>query len=175
MRIITDRPIKKQRQVYLDYEGYGAHYYLIHHGFVSISNIHDCLLIPLPSDIQYTPLLEKVLTSLGIASDHTVCLDITRFLNDKMLAVFLLKDASPAQLRQCFDHYNKVVKQNGHWETNDIHKCALGVWSDNTKELWESVQDDLKLQLRNYLLDLQSHYSTSIGYDNVYDNRGCDS
>lgn len=167
MRIITDRPIKKQRQVYLDYEGYGAHYYLIHHGFVSISNIHDCLLIPLPSDIQYTPLLEKVLTSLGIASDHTVCLDITRFLNDRMLAVFLLKDASSSQLQQCLDHYNKVVKRSGHWETNDIRKCALGVWSDNTKELWESIQDGLKSQLRNYLLDLQSHYSTSIGYDNV--------
>ena len=92
-----------------------------------------------------------------------------------MLAVFLLKDASPAQLRQCFDHYDKVVKQNGHWETNDIHKCALGVWSNNTKELWESVQDDLKRQLHDYLLDLHNHYSTSIGYDNVCDNRGYNS
>ena len=91
-----------------------------------------------------------------------------------MLAVFLLKDASPAQLRQCFDHYDKVVKQNGHWETNDIHKCALGVWSNDIKELWESVQDDLKRQLHDYLRNLQSHYSTSIGYDNVYYNRGYD-
>ena len=54
-----------------------------------------------------------------------------------------------------------------NWEVNDIRKCALGIYSDNTKELWDSVQDDLKQQLYKHLLHIQQYYSTSIGYDNV--------
>lgn len=153
----------------MDYEGYGSHYYLLTYGFVSVSNIYDCLLIPLPENTHYTPLLEEVLLDLGYASDHSVCVDITRYLNDRILAFFLLKDANPTHLQQCIDYYHKVVekKQHGNWEVNDIRKCALGVYSDNTKELWDSVQDDLKQQLYKHLLHIQHYYSTSIGYDNV--------
>ena len=168
LRIVTPRAIKQSRQVYMDYEGFGAHYYLTNYGFVSISNIYDCLLIPLPGIVHYTPLLEEVLRVLGFGSDHTICLDITRYLNDRALAFFLLKDANPTHLQQCLNHYNTVVKSNDdHWEVMDIRKCALGVYSDNTKELWDGVQDDLKLQLRNYLKSLLNQYSTTIGYDNV--------
>lgn len=168
LRVVTHRAIKKGRQVYLDYEGFGAHYYLTYYGFVSISNIYDCLLIPLPEETSFSPLLEEVLKVLGFASDHTICLDITRFLNDKALAFFLLKDANPTHLKQCLNHYNTVVKENNnHWEVSDIRKCALGVYSDNTKELWDEVVDDLKGQLRSHLQSLLDGYSTSIGHDNV--------
>ena len=165
--IKTSRAVKKGRQVYLDYEGYGNHYYLLHHGFVAISNIYDCLLISLPKPTTTSPLLQQVLQAMGYASDFTVCYDITRFLNDKVLAYFLLKDANPTHLKQCIELYEK---NNHHFDNNDIRKCALGVFTDNTKELWEDIQDDLKLQLKNHLLSLQSHYSTSIGHDNVIAN-----
>lgn len=96
--MVTDKAIRKGRQVYLNYETYPSHFYLLHYGFVAVSNIHDCLLVPLPNATSLSPLLRQVLQALGFPSDDTVCLDFTRFLNDKALAFFLLRRAPDEHL-----------------------------------------------------------------------------
>ena len=98
-----------------------------------------------------------------------MCLDITRFLNDKALAFFLLRDANPVHLQQCLTHYESVIvkEQEGRWEAHDVRRCALGTWTDNSKTLWDGVKDELKKELHDYLKTLERAYSTSIAYDNV--------
>lgn len=169
MLITTDKQIKKGRQVYLNYETYPSHHYLLRYGFVATSNIHDCLLVPLPNATSLSPLLRRVLEALGYPSDDTMCLDITRFLNDKALAFFLLRDANPVHLQQCLTHYENVIvkEQEGRWEAHDVRRCALGTWTDNSKTLWDGVKDELKKELHDYLKTLERAYSTSIAYDNV--------
>ena len=167
--MFTDKPIKPNRQVYLDYERYPSYVYLLQHAFTPISNIHDCLLIPLPSHPPSSPFLSRVLLSLGYPSDDAMCLDVTRFLNDHQLAFFLLQNATEEHLQQCIEYYEKTVlkRDDSHWETDEIHRCALGVWTENSKSLWESKKDELKESLRQHLLTVQSSYHTSISHDHV--------
>ena len=106
--MITDKPIKPGRQVYLDYERYPSYVYLLQHAFTPISNIHDCLLIPLPFDTPPSPLLSRVLLTLGYPSDDAMCLDITRFLNDRQLAKWDVRIPEPLHLlRIDFAHGNQ--------------------------------------------------------------------
>lgn len=160
--------MKRGSQVYLDYEAFPSHYYLQHFGFVPISNIHDCLLIPLPSHPS-SPRLSRVLEALGYPTDDSVCLDVTRFLNDKALSFFLLQRADEKQLQTCIDLYDKRVakKQNGRWEATDIYECATGERGDKAKQEWDSVKDELKSKLLDHLKWVESAYSTSIAADNV--------
>lgn len=153
--------------MYLDYEAFPSHHYLAHYGFVPLSNIHDCLLVPLPN-ASFTPLLREVLTALGFPSDDSMCLDVTRFMNDKALAFFLLRDASDAQLRRCLAIYRDVVvgRQNGRWEATDVYECALGA-KDRLKERWDERKEGLRKQLYTHLKFIEQFYSTSIAADNV--------
>lgn len=169
LRVVTDKPIRKGRQVYLNYETYPSHFYLLHYGFVAVSNIHDCLLVPLPNATALSPLLQQVLQTMGFPSDNTMCLDFTRYLNDKALAFFLLRHASPEHLQRCLTYYDEVVvqKQKGRWEATDVHRCALGVWEDDPKTRWERASEGLKAELKEHLLHVASAYPTSIAYDNV--------
>lgn len=166
---MTDKPIRKGRQVYLNYETYPSHFYLLHYGFVAVSNIHDCLLVPLPNATALSPLLQQVLHTMGFPSDNTMCLDFTRYLNDKALAFFLLRRAPPEHLQQCLDYYDEVVvkKQNGRWEAMDVRRCALGIWKEDTKMKWERASEGLKRELKEHLLNVAGDYPTSIAYDNV--------
>ena len=165
--MITDKRVRRGRQVYLDYEAFPSHHYLAHYGFVPLSNIHDCLLVPLPN-ASFTPLLREVLTALGFPSDDSMCLDVTRFMNDKALAFFLLRDASDAQLRRCLAIYRDVVvgRQNGRWEATDVYECALGA-KDRLKERWDERKEGLRKQLYTHLRFIEQFYSTSIAADNV--------
>ena len=167
--MITDKPIKPGRQVYLDYERYPSYVYLLQHAFTPISNIHDCLLIPLPVDTPPSPLLSRVLLTLGYPSDDAMCLDITRFLNDRQLALFLIRNATQEHLEQCFEYYEQTVlkRDDSQWETSEIHQCAMGIWTENSKSLWESMKDELKDSLRMHLLTVKSYYHTSISHDHV--------
>ena len=166
--MITDKRVKRGRQVYLNYEPFPSHHYLAHYGFVPLSNIHDCLLVPLPN-ASFTPLLREVLSALGFPSDDSMCLDVTRFMNDKALAFFLLRDASDAQLRRCLAIYRDVVarRQNGRWEARDVYECALGVKDDRLKERWDERKEGLRKQLYAHLRSVEQFYSTSIAADNV--------
>ena len=167
--MITDKPIKPGRQVYLDYERYPSYVYLLQHAFTPISNIHDCLLIPLPFDVPPSPLLSRVLLTLGYPSDDAMCLDITRFLNDRQLAFFLLRNATQEHLQQCLNYYEQTVlkRDDSQWETAEIHQCAMGIWTESSKSLWESMKDELKDSLRMHLLKVKSFYHTSISHDHV--------
>ena len=154
--------------MYLDYEAYPSHYYLLHFGFVPISNIHDCLLIPLPSHPS-SPLLSRVLKALGYPTDDSVCLDITRFMNDKALSFFLLQEANEERLQKCIDLYEKRVikKQKGRWEAMDVYECASGEKGNKAKQKWDEMKDELMSKLFNHLKWVESVYSTSIAADNV--------
>lgn len=174
--MVTDKAIRKGRQVYLNYETYPSHFYLLHYGFVAVSNIHDCLLVPLPNATSLSPLLRQVLQALGFPSDDTVCLDFTRFLNDKALAFFLLRRAPDEHLRRCLAFYNEMVapKQQGRWEAADVRRCALGSWEEDAKTRWEEVSEGLKAELREHLKQVASAYPTSIAFDNVWLRWGCE-
>lgn len=165
--MVTDKPIRKGRQVYLNYEMYPSHFYLLHYGFVAVSNIHDCLLVPLPNATELSPLLRQVLQALGFPSDDTMCLDFTRFLNDKALAFFLLRKASPEHLQQCLSFYEEVVAKQGRWEVADVRRCALGSWEEDAKTRWEDVSEKLKAELCEHLKAVEHAYPTSIAFDNV--------
>ena len=107
LSVLTDRAIKAGRPIYLDYAPFPSYFYLLRHGFVPISNIYDCLLVSLPPTPP-SPLLDRLLRSLGFPGADAVCLDVTRFLNDRALAFFRLRDASETQLRRCLDYYETV-------------------------------------------------------------------
>lgn len=165
--MVTDRRVRRGRQVYLDYEALPSHHYLARYGFVPLSNIHDCLLVPLPN-ASLTPLLREVLSALGFPSDDSMCLDVTRFMNDRALAFFLLRDASDAQLRRCLAIYRDVVvrRQSGRWEATDVYECAFGA-KDRLKERWDERKEGLRKQLYTHLKFVEQSYSTSIAADNV--------
>jgi phage I-like protein len=123
----------------------------------------------LPPAKTASPLLGQVLESMGYPSPNSVCLDITRFLNDKALAYFLLQDASDAQLQQCMNYYHETIEKQkeGQWDASDVFSCAIGDWSGNAKETWDNKKDMLKEKLYNHLKWVEGHYSTSIAMDNV--------
>lgn len=155
--------------MYLDYERYPSYVYLLRYAFTPISNIHDCLLVPLPYDSPPSPLLSRVLLSLGFPSDDAMCLDITRFLNDRQLAFFLLRNATMEHLQQCINYYEQTIlkREDQQWEAAEIRRCAMGIWTDDSKIVWDSVKDGLKHSLLMHLLTVKSFYHTSISHDNV--------
>ena len=121
LSVLTDRAIKAGRPIYLDYAPFPSYFYLLRHGFVPISNIHDCLLVSLPPTPP-SPLLDRLLRSLGFPGADAVCLDVTRFLNDRALAFFRLRDASETQLRRCLDYYETKVRSRGDWESVEVRE-----------------------------------------------------
>ena len=176
--IQTDKAVKPGRQIYLDYDGYPSYYYLLQYGFNPISNIHDCLLISLPSSApsihnnhnqQHNALLEQVLQDLGYPGSNAMCLDITRFLNDRYLAYFLLESTSNANLRRCHEYYHQTILRRAYqqWEIEEIRRCALGQWEGEVKPAWDRVQEGLKEKLREHLIGVKQEYSTSIAEDHV--------
>ena len=179
--IQTDKVVKPGRQIYLDYDGYPSYYYLLQYGFNPISNIHDCLLIPLPSSSspsssrrnddnnQHNALLDQVLQDLGYPGQNAMCLDITRFLNDRYLAYFLLETASITNLRRCHEYYRYTILRRDYqqWEVEEVRRCALGQWEGEVKPAWDRVQEGLKEKLREHLISVKKEYSMSIAEDHV--------
>lgn len=170
LRVTTDKAVKPGRPIYLNYDPYPSHTYLLRHGFTPISNIHDCLLLPLP---PAPPLLAQVLRALEFPAADAMCLDVTRFLNDRALAYFLLRDASPQQLQQCLRYAeNTVTHRASGWEAAELRRCALGVWDEESKTLWDGVKAELQGQLAELLRNVTAAYSSSIARDHVV-NTSC--
>ena len=98
-----------------------------------------------------------------------MCLDVTRFLNDKALAFFLLREADEEQLQKCIDLYETRVstKQKGRWEAMDVYECATGERGDKAKQKWGDEKEELKSKLFDHLKWVEGVYSTSIAADNV--------
>ena len=166
LSVITDRAINAGRPIYLDYAPFPSYFYLLRHGFVPISNIHDCLLVSLPPTSP-SPLREQVLRSFGFPGADAVCLDVTRFLNDRALAFFLLQNASDAQLRRCLDYFEEKVRPRGDWESVEVRRCALDDWSEDSKRHWDIVSPLLRRELREHLETLRGGFSTSIARDQL--------
>lgn len=166
LSVLTDRPVKAGRPIYLDYMPLPSYFYLLRHGFVPISNIHDCLLVSLPPTSP-SQLREQVLRSLGFPGADAVCLDVTRFLNDRALAFFLLRNASDAQLRRCWDFFEKTVRPRGDWESVEVRRCALDNWSEDSKRHWDAVAPLLRRELCEHLETLRGRFSTSIARDQL--------
>lgn len=166
LSVLTDRAIKAGRPIYLDYAPFPSYFYLLRHGFVPISNIHDCLLVSLPPTPP-SPLLDRLLRSLGFPGADAVCLDVTRFLNDRALAFFRLRDASETQLRRCLDYYETKVRSRGDWESVEVRRCALDDWSEDSKRHWDAETPVLRRQLREHLERVRRGFSTSIARDQL--------
>lgn len=72
-------------------------------------------------------------------------------------------------LQQCINYYEQTIlkREDQQWEAAEIRRCAMGIWTDDSKIVWDSVKDGLKHSLLMHLLTVKSFYHTSISHDNV--------
>lgn len=166
--IRSDRDYKKNRQIYMDYGPVPSYIYFITSGFIPVSNVNDCLLIPPPS-LPDSHLLMQVIESLDLLSNGHVCLDVTRFLNTKPMSLFLLRELEEDALKECLAYHQQTVLQRSHssWELYEIQQCALNEWQGDPKAQWKEIEPSLKQLLYDHIHNQYNHYSSSIGSDHL--------